>query len=94
MEVLHTIKIIRCAQVKILSRLLSSPLNKLSIYIYTEFDKMFQLDTDENENFDLAWTMLKEEGVVYTDIHEMGIKTDALPFATHFVKAVRRKLYC
>jgi len=94
MRMPNTIKIIRCAQVKILSRLLSTPPHKLSIYVSTKFDKLFKLDREENENFDLAWTLLKEEGVVYTDVHEMGIKAEALPFAGLFVKTMNSSLKC
>ena len=94
MKVLNKIKAIRCAQAKILAGLLSAPFHKLSIYVYTEFDKMFRLDEEENENFNLAWTLLKEEDLVYTDVHEMGIKEDAILFANRFVKTIKGRLHC
>jgi len=89
-----SIKTIRCAQIKILSRLLATPLYKLSVYLNTEFDKLFRLENDEKDGFDLAWTMLKDDGLVYTDIHEIGIKSEALPVAKLFIVALKETMQC
>ncbi len=87
-------KTIRCVQVKILSKLLAAPLHKLSVYIYTEFDKIFRLKGEEKRNFDIAWTMLNDDGLVYTDSHEMGIKADQLRTAGYFVSTVKKYINC
>jgi hypothetical protein len=82
-------KKIRHIQAKIISALLAAPFYRLGVYINTEFDKMFLLEDDEKNNFDLAWAMLKDDDVVYADYHEIGIKADSLSFANRFVQTVK-----
>jgi hypothetical protein len=93
-NLIESIKSIKCAQVKILSTLLSAPFFKLKVFIHTEFDKIFRLEGDEKDNFEIAWTMLADDGLVYTDIHEIGIKADSLPFAGRLVSSLNDYINC
>ena len=79
---------IRHVQAKIISALLAAPLYKFGVYVNTEFDKLFRLEDDEKDELDLAWAMLTDEHVVYSDFHEIGLRSDSLLFATRFVEAV------
>jgi len=91
---LKNLKTIRCAQVKILSGLMKAPLHKLSVYFNTEFDKVFRLEEEEKSSFDLAWTMLCEDGMVYTASHEMGIKEEAVGTANCFMVSLKEQIKC
>ena len=79
------VKTIRSTQAKILSHLLNSPLYKMSLFINTNLNQLFNLNNEEESNLNIAWTLLKDEGVVYSEVHEIGIKTESLQFASRFV---------
>jgi hypothetical protein len=78
-------------QAKIISTLLAAPFYKLGVYINTEFDKLFLLDEDEKEGLDLAWAMLTDDHIVYSDFHEIGLQSDSLVFASRFVETVNAR---
>lgn len=80
---------VRSAQVKILCCLLSKPMKKLSLGMNTRFNRIFKLNRNENSKFDLAWTLLKDEGVVYADHRTIGINSEAVPFASEFVDTLK-----